>query len=285
MSEPYLHNRALTGAVCQVNDVVLKAAATAESQRRELGSAIELRVELGVLSPLAVDADALHDAILAMLLHAVRNARQRFGVVTVTTEGGVQPRVMVSDNGACLGESDIRDRLENVDFSPLAQVQHLVRELGATLKLVNLTGSGTESVLSFGGGDDAGAELEPASSAAAPRGHRILVVDDEALVREIIGIYLAEDNHEVVFAHHGADGLSKFQEEEFDLVLTDRSMPHMSGDELAVAIKQIRPQVPVLLLTGYGDFMGPGQTPAGVDAIVSKPFTLGALREAIGKFA
>ena len=113
---------------------------------------------------------------------------------------------------------------------------------------------------------------------------RILVVEDEELVREVLSVYLAEDSHRVTTAVNGRDGLEKFRAGTFDLVMTDRAMPEMNGDALAAEIKKLKPAQPVLLLTGFGDLMrGAGEQPANVDLVVSKPFTLGTLRSAIAK--
>jgi CheY-like chemotaxis protein len=119
----------------------------------------------------------------------------------------------------------------------------------------------------------------------AGRPLRILVVEDEPLVREVLSVYLAEDKHEIIVACDGREGFEKFQAEgPFDLVLTDRAMPEMNGDALAVEIKKIAPKQPIILLTGFGDLMsGSGEQPAGVDMVVSKPFTLTMLRNAITK--
>ena len=111
---------------------------------------------------------------------------------------------------------------------------------------------------------------------------RILVVEDEELVREVLEVYLSEDHHTVTTAVNGREGLEKFREGKFDLVMTDRSMPEMNGDAFAAAIKALRPRQPVLLLTGFGDLMnGAGERPPGVDLVVTKPFTLTSLRAAI----
>ena len=111
---------------------------------------------------------------------------------------------------------------------------------------------------------------------------RVLVVEDEDMVREVISYYLAEDQHEVTLASNGREGLDKFRGGEFDLVLTDRSMPEMNGDQLAAAIKSLKPAQRLILLTGFGDLMNSaGERPDGVDLVVGKPFTMTTLREAI----
>jgi len=112
----------------------------------------------------------------------------------------------------------------------------------------------------------------------------ILVVEDEPLVRQVIEVYLKEDQHVIETAVNGREGLEKYRAGTFDLVLTDRAMPEVNGDVLASEIKKINPHQPVILLTGFGDLMsGAGEKPEGVDLIVSKPFTLNSLREAITK--
>ena len=63
------------------------------------------------------------------------------------------------------------------------------------------------------------------------------------------------------------------------MVLTDRAMPGMSGDELALAIKRVAPQTPVILVTGFAP--SPAEELPGIDAVVKKPFTMATLSEAI----
>ena len=112
----------------------------------------------------------------------------------------------------------------------------------------------------------------------------VLLVDDEAVVRRIVGEYLKLDGHIVETANSGQEGLEKFRNSRFDLVLTDRAMPGMSGDQVAAAIKSAAPKVPVVMLTGFGSMMDAAdEKPAGVDFIVGKPVTINTLRSAISK--
>ena len=108
---------------------------------------------------------------------------------------------------------------------------------------------------------------------------RVLVVEDEALVREVIVAYLDANGHEVEEAEDGAQALAVFSPGDFDLVITDRAMPGMSGDQVAEEIKERSPDTPILMLTGFGALMG--NRPKGVDAVVAKPITMGELIQAI----
>jgi DNA-binding NtrC family response regulator len=110
----------------------------------------------------------------------------------------------------------------------------------------------------------------------------VLLVEDEPRVRQLLAQYLARDGHTVETAMNGRDGLEKFSAGEFDLVITDRAMPEMSGDHLAAAIKNVAPETPVILITGFGELMNAtGERPDGVEVVLGKPVTLAALRQAI----
>jgi YesN/AraC family two-component response regulator len=90
------------------------------------------------------------------------------------------------------------------------------------------------------------------------------------------------DNHEVDVAQTGTEGLTRFAKQEYDLVMTDRAMPDMSGDQVAAAVKKVKPNMPVVLLTGFGDVMkDEGELPEGIDSILSKPVTQDELQHTI----
>lgn len=116
---------------------------------------------------------------------------------------------------------------------------------------------------------------------AKPKLH-ILVVDDERLVRESVNMLLSYDGHQVETANDGEDALRKLAAENFDVVITDFEMPKMRGDSLAVAIKARWPEQPIILLSAYGEiFKAEGKQIPGVDLILSKPFLLETLRQAL----
>jgi len=119
-------------------------------------------------------------------------------------------------------------------------------------------------------------------SAEWSRRLRILVVEDDPLVRLAVTEQLCSEGHTVESAPNGLEGLDRFLSGRFDLVITDRAMPEMGGDQLATTIKQVAANKPIIMLTGFGDLMdAKGEQPAGVDAVVSKPVTLDALTQAI----
>ena len=111
---------------------------------------------------------------------------------------------------------------------------------------------------------------------------RILVVEDEPLLRATIIELLTWDGHVTDGASNGREGLTKLMAGSFDLVITDRKMPEMTGDQLAAEIKRLSPDKPVIMLTGMAESMAAaGERPAGVRVVVGKPATIESIRRAV----
>jgi CheY-like chemotaxis protein len=113
---------------------------------------------------------------------------------------------------------------------------------------------------------------------------RILAVDDEPAVCTAIKMALEFDGHKVQMANSGGEALALLEQDRFDLVITDFSMPEMKGDALAAAVKQRLPNQPVLMISGNGVMAKASGDPlTGVDLVIGKPFLLEELRTAIAK--
>ena len=111
---------------------------------------------------------------------------------------------------------------------------------------------------------------------------RILVVDDEPLVCESIRRMLAVDGHQVETATSGEAALALFGKDRFDLIIVDYELPLMNGDKVAVAIKALDPNQPIVLITAYAEALQSAATPLpDVDLVISKPFDSQELRQAV----
>ena len=106
---------------------------------------------------------------------------------------------------------------------------------------------------------------------------RILCIDDEPLIRELLTDSLVLFKHQVVTADGGLHGVEAFRKaradgEPFEVVITDLGMPEMDGRQVASLIKAESPGTPVIMLTGWGTMMKEeGDVPAQVDGVLSKP--------------
>jgi len=112
----------------------------------------------------------------------------------------------------------------------------------------------------------------------------ILVVDDDAQVADLVVDYLNRIGYDAVAAYGGNDGLKRFRDGDFQMVITDMKMPDMKGVELLEEVKAIRSDVIVIIITAYSTI------DAAVDAIklgafdfISKPFDLEALKEIVDR--
>jgi PAS domain S-box-containing protein len=114
--------------------------------------------------------------------------------------------------------------------------------------------------------------------------HRLLVVDDDESVLQIIQDMLSFKGHEVIALADGQEALDILEKEDFDLVVTDLGMPGISGWEVAKRVKAKNPKLPVVLLTGWGtQFDGEDLSEEGVDIVLTKPLSCEELSEGIDR--
>ena len=113
---------------------------------------------------------------------------------------------------------------------------------------------------------------------------RILLVDDEADLASAAGLLLDDLGYEVRVYSNALEALALFRAEAdtFDLVITDQTMPELTGRALAEAVRAIRPDIPIILCTGYSHVIHAAQAEAlGIDAFLMKPVDIDALAETI----
>ncbi len=117
-------------------------------------------------------------------------------------------------------------------------------------------------------------------------GARVLVIDDEAIVRVSCERVLKPEGYDVVVTSRGDEAIELLEKENFDIVLTDLKMPDMDGLEVLKTIKQKWPDIQVIIITGYGTISTAVQAiKLGAYEYIEKPFTpediLKVVREAL----
>jgi len=124
-----------------------------------------------------------------------------------------------------------------------------------------------------------GAARSEAAPTSTKQMLRVLAVDDDPLVRVTLSALLEDMGHAVVSAESGQQAVDEFSDgAQFDLVVTDFSMPGMTGTDLAQTIRAVRPDIPVVLATGFAEV--PLASVGGI-TLLSKPFDRNALARAI----
>jgi signal transduction histidine kinase/ActR/RegA family two-component response regulator len=127
-------------------------------------------------------------------------------------------------------------------------------------------------------------DTPPGEGFSVTRRLRILLVDDEQVVREVISLFLRHEEHHLEVTSTAIDALRLVREQKFDLVITDHAMPGMSGGNFVATLRSAGFDLPILMLTGFGEQMTTsGSIPKGVTKLLSKPVTMEDLRSAIAE--
>ena len=129
-------------------------------------------------------------------------------------------------------------------------------------------------------------KMEKMTDKKNQRSMTVLVIDDDDRVRTLIRDILLFGGHEVIEAPDGESGIRCLEKDgSVDMVLTDLGMPLKNGWEVAKWIKTKTPQIPVVLITGWGTKLDEEKIRnSGVDMIIGKPFEVNEILEAIHLF-
>ena len=84
---------------------------------------------------------------------------------------------------------------------------------------------------------------------------KILIIEDEAAIRRVLSKILSEENdaYEVAEEEDGLKGVERVKKEDFDLILCDIKMPKMDGVDVLEAVKKLKPEIPIVMISGHGD--------------------------------
>ena len=258
-----------------------------EDEARKRGITIEVKLELDDIPLVIGSRAAISEVLVNLVLNAIEAVSAQ-GLVTVKTWATAErAHCSVSDTGAGMSEEVRRQALEPFFTTKgpksrglgLSMSYGIVQRHGGTLDIESRLGHGTTVTISL--------PISMAAPAAAPKQltqppsvspRRILVIDDDADVRETTADLLATEGHRVSQAASGAEGVSMFRAQRHDVVFTDLGMPGMTGWEVAEAIKALDAATPIVLLTGWADEIGQAVHQRGcVDQIAGKPLDLAAV--------
>ena len=263
-----------------------------KDQAEASGVAITVCTELGPVPAVRGSEADLREALANLVFNAVDAIPQAGTIALRTRSEGAEVVLEVSDTGVGMS-AEVQQRCLEPFFTTkgaqgtglgLAVVYGIVRRHGGTVTVESQAGRGTTFTLRLPAHQEAPVEHADTTTPTPARRLRVLVVEDEPLVLDTVVECLTADGHTVVSAASGRQALEKFTADDFDVVLTDWAMPGMNGDQLAGAIKRLSPASPVIVLSGFGDTLQPSAgTPANVDAVLSKPVTLDALRAALAQ--
>lgn len=241
--------------------------------------------------PVLVNRLGLAQTLTAILMNAA-DAMPDGGTIEVelSTDAGSDVNVVVTDSGEGMGDA-VRTRCMKPFFSTrenrlgigLTLASRLVLRHGGRLGVIGERDHGAAVHVTLPGPQ---ARRTPRDPIRGPQ-HKpltVLLVEDDPTARDTLATILRRDKHIVTAVEDGAAAVLQLRRETFDLVMTDRAMPIMTGEELAAVVKSRHPETPVILVTAAGDEMRRRHLqPEGVDVIVTKPVLRDDIRLAISR--
>jgi len=269
--------------------------------RRSIGPTIRLDFEKGDdIAVAMVDPNQLELALLNLAVNA-RDAMPDGGCLTLRTartelesakwalKPGAYVLIEVSDNGSGMDEATLARAIEPFYSTKgvgkgtglgLSMVHGLAAQSGGVLHMASTPGQGTTATLLLPAAspDAIGAPETREAWSQDRAGLTILLVDDEALVRQATLALLHDLGHQVVEADNGAAALDHLRLHPVDILITDYLMPGMSGLELAREARKSVPDLPVLMITGFADLAD--DTASDVSRL-PKPFNIDELARSI----
>ncbi|TVR53137.1 MAG: PAS domain-containing sensor histidine kinase [Puniceicoccaceae bacterium] len=257
------------------------------------------------------DATQIRQVLMNLVINAAEALEDKRGLVSIATsrqqvtpeylaritfrgriEAGDYVSLEISDNGRGIAREQV-DRIFDPFYTTkftgrglgLSAVLGIVNSHHGAIKVYSEPGRGTTFKLLF-----PASEAQPPSKAEVVQAHqwhgtgRILVIDDEPAVRQVADLALTNAGFEVVLAEDGEKGLRILEEtpRDFEVVLLDLTMPKLSGEDVLRRLRDLSPDLPVILMSGFNEqaaierFVG-----RGIASFLPKPFTLDSLLEKI----
>jgi len=278
--------------------------------RASLPSTIEICQDIDPkVGAVLADPTQLHQVIINLCANAEHAMRQTGGVLAIRLEAvevdtalavqyptlhlGPHVRLTVRDTGQGM-PPDVVERIYDPFFTTkatgegtgigLSVVHGIVAKHGGTIKVESRVGAGTTFMIYLPciPWDIVG---EVPAEETLPHGQgRLLLVDDEPMLVRLGYSVLTQLGYDVTAYTSSTSALAAFQEapHHFDLVITDYTMPQMTGDVLTRALRRLRPDIPIILETGFSHTIDAEQAAAlGIDAFLLKPWTVRELARTI----
>jgi PAS domain S-box-containing protein len=280
--------------------------------RASLPTTIEIQPKLAAPSALVLaDPTQIHQILMNLGSNAAHAMREDGGLLKIDLAEvyldsgdqvkhpdltpGPYVRLTVRDTGKGM-DQEVMGRIFEPFFTTkevgegtgmgLAVVHGIVKSSGGEITVSSQPEQGTTFTILL---PKVAGEVVTASAAPAPLptgGDSILFIDDEEMLVNMTREMLKKLGYQVVAQTSSLEALRLFQAqpEKFDLVITDQTMPHMTGMQLAQEFRHLRPDIPIILCTGYSEKVSAGNIKAaGINDLLMKPIVMRNLAETIRK--
>lgn len=280
--------------------------------RASIPTTIEIRTKIDSKKTISADPTRIHQIVMNLCtnaFHAMHIEGGVLGVVlsdvkigeekllpSINLKPGAYLMLEVSDTG-CGMSKETQEKIFVPYFTTketgegtglgLAVVHGIIENYGGEIKVYSEIGSGTVFQVYLPVSQSSLVEEDSSSDSVklfSGDGEKIMVVDDEAHILELLDEALTDHGYQVTAFPDGVSAFNEFQKDpgKFDLLLTDMAMPGMNGKDLAARVLALRPEMPVIINTGYSALLGKDEALAlGISEYLQKPVSLNELLEAV----
>ncbi|HEX2915161.1 MAG TPA: GAF domain-containing protein [Chloroflexia bacterium] len=260
-----------------------------EAQQR--GAFIEVELETETLPPVNANASELREVVTNLILNAV-DAMPLGGKLRISTsQKENRVNLVVADTGTGMSEETKRHLFEPF-YTTKAKEGHglglsvsnsIIARHGGNIEVNSILGLGSRFTITLPLSEAQAPEPETQPETTA-QALRVLIIDDEPSLLYVLKRGLQADQHQVTALTSGQEAIDLFirQPYDFDLVFTDLSIGDLNGWQVAKAIKSIRPDLPVLLVTGWGAELNSEMLKEyDIAEVIAKPYRFNDVRLAI----
>lgn len=265
-----------------VEDAILITKPKWKNDAQSKGINIDIICDLKDIPPVMGNPSEMREVLTNIIFNAVEAMPEggKIEIKTFWNEGKNYIKILDTGIGMC---EEVRKRIFEPFFTTkpftnsglgLSMCYGIIKSFGGDIEVESKLGGGTTFtiILPIGESSKEINNIRNKDSKSEKRA-RILVIEDEELVRDILYKGLSFAHHQVTVAKNGSEGIEIFQNNVFDIVLTDLGMPNLSGWDVCKVIKEMSPNTPVGIITGWkveiDEKENEGKMP---DFIISKPF-------------
>ena len=273
-----------------IQEVVEIARPRFEREAQSRGIHYDLKLTLGRVRPVLAEPASLREVLLNLVNNAL-DAMPGGGVLSIqSTCKDNKVLIFVSDTGVGIPEN-VRERIFEPFFTTkgergnglgLSIAADIIQRHRGKIYVDSIPNKGSIFMIELPVSGHVQSERTRTDSSTQTMPYKILLVDDEGIVRETLAEMLEEEGCEVTTASNAEEALLKFQKYQCDVILTDLSMPSINGIQLAEKLKQLNPALPVFIITGWNQIdqklLSSNKV---IDGVIKKPFNIEKIRSEI----
>jgi signal transduction histidine kinase len=246
------------------------------------GVRVEVSTELNAVNSVRGDVAELREALINMIFNAVDAMPEGGKIMIKTWQEDNQLVLSVADTGVGMPD-EIKAKVFDPFFTTkgpsgmglgLSVAYGIITRHGGNIDVESSPGNGSTFYINLPiGGEKVNSQSSSDDPPPTGKG-KILMVDDDPAVREILEMMLLKIGYEVTAVSHGQEAIDLFEQGDYDCVIADLGMPDVSGWDVAEAVKRKSPQTPVVLITGWGVQIDREQMErSGINGVIAKPVT------------